>query len=101
MLLAIALLRLPDGRLRAVVPDLQNCDLLGATEQELLPKIRLAAENELTRLMLAGSNMPDPRDGRPMPGFQPGGAPGQPVRWLNLHINLAHLDALARHQAGR
>lgn len=97
MLFAIALLPAPDGRLRAMAPDLANCDLTGATEPELLPRLRLAMENELTRLLLAGLPLPDTRAGRPLadPAL-----PG-PVRWLNLHINMAHLEALARHQRDR
>lgn len=97
MLFAIALLPTTEGRLRAVAPDLDHCDLTGATEPELLPRLRLAMENELTRLLLAGASLPDTRDGRP-PAVSPFHGP---VRWLNLHINMAHLEALARHQRGR
>lgn len=97
MLFAIALLPTADGRLRAVAPDLEHCDLTGNTEPELLPRLRLAMENELTRLLLAGTPLPDSREGRPPAGLA---LPG-PVRWLHLHINLAHLEALARHQRGR
>ena len=103
MLFAIAVLSIADGRLRAVAPDLDHCDLTGSTEQELLPKLRLAVEGELTRLLLAGLPLPDCRDGKPDPGFSPGVgiAIRGPVRWLNIHINIGHLQALARHQAGR
>ncbi len=101
MLFAIALLSTPDGKLRAVAPDLAHCDLTGSTEQELLPKLRLAVEGELTRLLLASEPLPDGRDGEPAPGFSPAGDAGGPVRWLNIHINMAHLRALAHHQKGR
>lgn len=101
MLFAIALLNTPDGRLRAIAPDLANCDLAGATEQELLPRLRLAIEGELTRLLLAGEALPDPRNGEPARGFVPAGTFQGPARWLNVHINMGHLQALARHQAGR
>lgn len=97
MLFAIAFLPSADGRLRAVAPDLEHCDLTGGTEPELLPRLRLAMENELTRLLLAGAPLPDTREGRP-PAVSPFPAP---VRWLHLHINMAHLEALARHQRGR
>lgn len=101
MLFAIALITTADGGLRAIAPDLANCDLTGATEQELLPKLRLAIEGELTRLLLAGATLPDWRNGEPAPSFRPaGGFQGAP-RWLNVHINIGHLQALARHQAGR
>ena len=99
MLFAVALLETADGKLRAVAPDLRNCDLRGSTEQELLPSLRLAIEGELTRLLLAGETLPDSRDGQPHPGFHGPGTPGPKVRWLHVHINLAHLQALAQHQA--
>ena len=101
MLFAIALLTTTDGKLRAIAPDLAHCDLTGSTEQELLPKLRLAIEGELTRLLLAGDPLPDSRDGAPTPGFSAPGAFRGPARWLNVHINIGHLEALARHQAGR
>lgn len=97
MLYAAALLTTPDGRLRALAPDLEHCDLVGSTEQELLPRLRLAIEGELTRLLIAGARLPDSRDGQPPPSGI-GSIPGT-VRWLSFHINLAHLQALARHQA--
>ena len=73
MLFAIALLTTADGNLRAIAPDLASCDLTGATEQELLPKLRLAIEGELTRLLLAGADLPDTRQGEPSPVFAPAG----------------------------
>ncbi len=97
MLFAIALQATNDGRWRATAPDLRNCDLTGSTEQEVLPKLRLAIEGELTRLLMADLPLPDAREGAPAPDFDT----GEPVRWLNVHINLDHLRALARHQSGR
>lgn len=94
MLFAIALSKANHGLLRAHAPDLLNCDLTGATEEEVLPRLRLAIEGELTRLLLAGAPLPDARNGEPLPErVQP------PVRWLTVHVNIAHLEALARHQA--
>lgn len=97
MLFAVALITTTDGRLRAVAPDLAHCDLTGDTEQELLPKLRLGIEGELIRLLLAGAGLPDTRDGAPLAA----GALPDHARWLNIHINLGHLQALARHQRGR
>jgi len=101
MLFAIALFGTTDGMLRAVAPDLERCDLTASTEQELLPKLRLAMEGELTRLLQAGLPLPDSRHGEPVEDFRPPGAVPEPPRWLSVHINIAHLEALARHQAGR
>ena len=97
MLFAVALIATADGRLRAVAPDLSRCDLTGSTEQEVLPKLRLAVEGELTRLLLAGTALPDTRDGVPPVAS----ALPEHTRWMNIHINLGHLQALARHQRGR
>lgn len=101
VLYSVALFNTADGRLRALAPDLENCDLVGTTEQELLPRLRLAIEGELTRLLLAGLALPDPRGGRPAAGIEGKSAGPDSTRWLTVHINLAHLEALARHQAGR
>ncbi|MBL8197399.1 MAG: hypothetical protein JNJ67_00565 [Chromatiales bacterium] len=97
MLFSVALMETTDGRLRAVVPDLPDCESSGHLEQELLPKLRLLVEDELTCLLMAGRPLPDTRDGA---------APTDrkdlaPARWCSLHINLAHLEALARHQRQR
>ena len=73
MLFAIALLTTADGSLRAIAPDLANCDLTGATEQELLPKLRLAIEGELTRLLLAGERPAGLAERRTGAGIHAGG----------------------------
>jgi hypothetical protein len=97
MLFSVALMKTLDGGMRAVVPDLPDCELSGQLEQELLPKLRLLVEDELTRLLMADRPLPDTRDGT---------APTDhrdlaPARWISLHINLPHLEALARHQRRR
>jgi hypothetical protein len=97
MLFAVALIPTAQGPLRAVAPDLANCDLEGNTEQEVLPRLRLAVEAEITRLLLASIPLPDTGDGRPPAAYE---APAS-ARWMTLHINVAHLEALARHQRGR
>jgi len=99
LLFPIALLTAADGRLRAVAPDLAPCDLTGATEPELLPRLRLAIEDELTRRLLAGEALPDTRNGVPPANGVPAVTGPAPARWLTIHINLDHLTALARHQA--
>ncbi|MEZ5564905.1 MAG: hypothetical protein R3F24_05040 [Gammaproteobacteria bacterium] len=97
MLVPIAVATDADGQLRAWAPDLPRCDLRGLTEQEVLPRLRLALEAEITELLMAGERLPDTRAGSP-----PDQATANPdVRWLHIHINIAHLTALARHQAGR
>ena len=97
MLFSIALMETTDGRVRAVVPDLPGCESIGHLEQELLPKLRLLVEEALTCLLMAGKPLPDTRDGA-VPTDRQDLAP---ARWCSLHINLAHLEALARHQRQR
>jgi hypothetical protein len=94
MLFSVALMETSDGRLRAIVPDLPACELSGQLEQELLPKLRLRVEDELTSLLMAHRPLPDTRNGA-MPADREDLAP---ARWISLHINLVHLEALARHQ---
>jgi hypothetical protein len=97
MLFSVALMETTDGRMRAVVPDLPDCESIGDLEQELLPKLRLLVEDALTCLLMAGKPLPDTRDGA-VPADREDLAP---ARWLSLHINLPHLEALARHQCRR
>lgn len=98
MMFAVALWSDAGGSLRALAPDLPGCDLQGHTEQELLPRLRLAIEAAVTEHLLAGRPLPDTRDGDPPPdGLR--GIPERP-RWLQVHINVAHLVALAAHQGG-
>ena len=96
MLFSVALIKNPDGSLRAVAPDLPDCELNGDTEHELLPRLRLLVEDKITCLLMANRPLPDPR-----PGTPPDRMDLAPARWLSLHINLTHLEALARHQARR
>ncbi len=97
MLVPVALENCPDGRRRAHAPDLPGCEVTGGSEPEVLPKLRLAIEAELTRRLLADEPLPDTRDGLPPPSA----AQPRAVRWLTIDINLGHLVALAKHQAGR
>ncbi|MCL4791151.1 MAG: hypothetical protein KJ040_03770 [Gammaproteobacteria bacterium] len=97
MLFSFALMTTADGRMRAVVPDLPDCELSGRLEQELLPRLRLLVEEEVTRLLMAGKPLPDTRHGAAPPDRKDLAT----ARWLSLDINLAHLEALARHQRHR
>jgi hypothetical protein len=97
MLVPIACWPDPAGGLRAAVPDLGAGQYAAASEQALLPMVRLAIEDALTRRLLDGESLPDTRAGVPPEGY----AAPQRLRWLTIHINLDHLRALARHQRGR
>lgn len=97
MLFSVALMETADGRMHAVVPDLPDCESIGHLEQELLPRLRLLVEDALTCLLMAGKPLPDTRDGA-VPTDRRDLAP---ARWCSLDINMAHLEALARHQRHR
>lgn len=97
MLVPVAFWTDAAGALCAAPPDLPGCERTAATEQALLPMVRLAIEDELTRRLLAGEPLPATRAGDPPAGFPP--RPG--LRWLTIHINLDHLRALAAHQRHR
>jgi predicted RNase H-like HicB family nuclease len=102
MIFAVALFPDAGGSLRALAPDLPGCDLKGHTKQELLPRLRLAIEAAITERLLTGQPLPDTRDGHPPPGGLPEDLRGIAERpnWLQIHINVAHLVALAAHQGG-
>lgn len=94
---AIALEQRPDGTIRAHAPDLPGCETQGDTHASVLPTLRLAMEARITALLLAGTPLPPTRDGRPPAPVAAGG----PVRWVTIHLNVAHLAALAAHQRSR
>lgn len=96
MLFSVALMETTDGKLHAIVPDLPACELSGDTEQELLPKLRLLVEDQITCLIMANKPLPDTGT-----TLSPKRMDLPAARWLSLHINLAHLEALARHQRYR
>lgn len=98
MLFAVAFAPAAGGALRAWAPDLAGCEVSGGSPQEVLPQLRLAIEGGLTELLLEGSPLPDTRDGRPPPDCTSEAAGNPGLRWLTIHINVAHLEALARHQ---
>lgn len=93
---AIALEQYPDGTIRAYAPDLPGCETLGETRESVLPTLRLAMEAHITSLLLRGIPLPAARDIYP-----PATGTADPVRWLTINLNVAHLAALAAHQRGR
>jgi predicted RNase H-like HicB family nuclease len=86
-----------DAGFRASVPELPVCVVAGANLSTVLPQLRLAVESELTRRLLAGEALPPARDeGDQRSSHLPTGG-----QWLTVHINVAHLEAVATHQRGR
>jgi hypothetical protein len=73
------------GRFLASAPALPGCRCEGTSAVDVLPKLRLQIEAAVTERLLAGD---------PLPESAPDSGP-------TVHINLAHLRALAAHQARR
>lgn len=94
MLVTVMITATPPGRFTATVPDLPGCVLTDGDQGSLLARTRLAIEGRLIDALLAGEELPvarDPADWRADGRFA--GA-----RALQVHMNLAHLRAVARHQ---
>ena len=75
---------------RAECPDVPGCVVTGSTLDRTLTAARLTLEANLAAALGRGEAAPEPSPAR---DEEPG--------WYTVHINLAHLQALARHQQGR
>lgn len=97
MFTTIAVLPLPSGDFRASAPDLPGVELTDRDAGNAFARIRLAVEGALADGLLAG-RAPPPR--RTLAEWQrePSYAG---ARWYEVHINLGHLEAVARHQQAR
>ena len=82
---------------RVIAPDLPGCEVTAASRETALPTLRLAIEGRITEFLLAGQPLPETREGTLPPG-RPDLAGAEA---LTIHINVAHLVALANHQRGR
>lgn len=96
MLIAIAIERRPAGAVRGSAPDLPGCCLDDTDAGQAFARLRLLIEGRLADLLLAGSELPAVR---PIAEWQRD-VRFQGAAWYEVHINLAHLAAVARHQSG-
>ncbi len=94
MFISIAIQQQAPGRIRATAPDLPGCSLEDAEVASACARLRLAIEGYLADLLLAGEPVPEPRslvqwrDDAKLAGAD----------WYEMHINIAHIEAVARHQ---
>jgi hypothetical protein len=79
----------------AVVPDLPGCRVTSDTKARALVDIHLLIESRIAEILGTGEAMPDAKE---LEELQQTVADAE---WLSIHVNLAHLEAVARHQAGR
>jgi predicted RNase H-like HicB family nuclease len=81
----------------AVAPDLPDCAVNCETKARALTDIHLLIETIISRLLGQNSEIPRPRTQTEIQQS----TPVADAEWFSIHINLAHLQAVARHQAGR
>lgn len=87
--------RQQDGVFTATVPDLPACRLEDRDEGLAVARLRLMIEGALADLLIAGRPLPAVSDINNLRGderYRDG-------RWYDVHFNLAHIEAVARHQS--
>lgn len=94
--IGVCLRQLAADRWEAAAPDLPASRATGQSSGEALARVRLALEGLIAERLGRGDELPDLRSLRQLQSD--GDAQGN---YYEVHINLRHLDALARHQDGR
>lgn len=97
MLVTVEIRRLPDGAYEATAPDFPGCVLTGLDPDSVMARLRLVIEGDLADRFLAGLEAPTLGDMRRWRQTRP--APD--IQWSEVHINVPHIEAVARHQRGR
>ncbi|HJP05803.1 MAG: hypothetical protein CL799_07555 [Chromatiales bacterium] len=97
MLIPVVIQKEADGQFRGTVPDLPGCEATGAELGPALTRVHLKIEGRISELLIAGETLPEPNTldairQRPE---------NRELACYEIHINLTHLRAVARHQAGR
>lgn len=94
MIICVAMENLVNGQLRVTAPDLPDCIITDNDKGRAFARIRLEIERRLADLLLAGQTLPQPqlldrwRSDPRLAGLS----------WYEAHINVRHLEAVARHQ---
>ena len=97
MMVSVVIEEQPGQVFTAIAPDLPQCQLQDTDPGNAFARIRLAIEGALADLLLAGKPLPAIRsaaDWRADSRFAGG-------RWYEMHMNIGHIEAVARHQQGR
>lgn len=94
--IGVCLRELGADRWQAEAPDLPASRATGSSSGEALARVRLALEGLIAGRLGRGEALPEPRS---LQQLQADGEAGG--TYYEVHINLRHLGALARHQDGR
>lgn len=97
MLISIVIERQLDGLYRASAPDLDGCTVTDADAGNAFARIRLAVEGLISDRLLEGQPPPTVQ----LPSHWRAQARYAGGRWYEVHMNVGHLQAVARHQNGR
>jgi hypothetical protein len=81
----------------AVAPDLPECTVTSSTKSRALTDIHLLIESRIAEFLGRGAEVPESRQAKDIQ--QSVSVKG--AEWFSIHINLAHLKAVAKHQGGR
>ena len=79
------------------MPDIPACRAKGPTTARVLTDINLAIEVEMAKLLGRGDTAPAPRRLLELQNDERYTG----CEWFSVHINIAHVRAVASHQAGR
>ena len=94
--IGVCLRQLDADRWQAEAPDLPDSRTTGSSSGEALARVRLALEGLIAERLGRGETLPEPRSMQQLQADE--SADGS---YYEVHINLRHLGALARHQEGR
>jgi predicted RNase H-like HicB family nuclease len=97
MLLPVLITADPAGHFHGTAPDLPDCSATGSTHDQTLAITKLVIEGQLAELLGKGEPLPQGTSLSELAKTTrtPGGT------WYEIHFNLDHLKAVARHQQGR
>ena len=95
MLVPICVKQQQDGRLIATVPDMPGVSASGSELGRTLTRIHLKLEGYISELLLADQPVPEVRTLAQVRGMD------SVTECYEIHINLTHLRAVAKHQWGR
>lgn len=94
--IGVCLQQQESGSWKADAPDLPGCEVRGDSSGEALARVRLALEGRIAERLGRGEALPEPRGLDELRAADKGAG-----EYFSVHMNLRHLQALARHQAGR
>ncbi|MCP4275969.1 MAG: type II toxin-antitoxin system HicB family antitoxin [Gammaproteobacteria bacterium] len=95
MLVPVCITKEADGRLLASVPDIPDVTASGSELDRTLTRIHLKLEGYVSELLLAEQPLPEIRTLKEIQNSV------QIADCYEIHINLMHLQAVAKHQWGK